>query len=48
MTWFWTWGGECFGYRSGDRLFTHDGVEAGQFDGDEVYAAGDRDTRNGQ
>jgi len=25
MECFGTWGGECFGYRPGDYLFTHDG-----------------------
>jgi hypothetical protein len=39
MEWLWTWGGKCFGYRGGDRLFTHSGVQAGQFDGAEVYGA---------
>ena len=23
MDWFWNWGGECFGYRDGDSLFTY-------------------------
>jgi len=22
MNWFWNWGGECFGYREGDSVFT--------------------------
>jgi hypothetical protein len=36
--WLWTCGGECFGYRVGDQLFTSDGREAGRFtEGDEVY-----------
>jgi hypothetical protein len=35
----WTWGGEYFGYRSGDRLFTHRGLQAGRFNGDEVYGS---------
>jgi hypothetical protein len=39
MDWFWTWGGECFGYRVDDRLFAHHGREAGRFDGDYVYGA---------
>jgi hypothetical protein len=39
MDWLWTWGGECFGYRVGDRLFAYDGIQAGRFDGDEVYGA---------
>jgi hypothetical protein len=37
MDWFWTWGGKSFGYRVGDRLFTHYGSNIGRFDGDEVY-----------
>lgn len=36
MDWYWTWGGECFGFRKGDSLFTHDGLEVGRFDGNEV------------
>ena len=39
MDWFWTWGGESFGFRRGDRLFTYQGVQAGQFRGDEVYGS---------
>ncbi len=36
--WLWTWAGECFGYREGDNLWTHDGKHAGKFHGgDEVY-----------
>ena len=31
--WLWTWGGECFGYRSEDRLFTYQGRQAGKFYG---------------
>jgi hypothetical protein len=27
MDWLWNWGGECFGYREGDRLFTYFGSE---------------------
>jgi hypothetical protein len=42
MDWFWTWGGECFGYRHDDRLFTYHGTQAGQFYGDEVYGANGR------
>lgn len=38
MTWLWTWGGICFGYRDGDILRTHDGRHVGQFQNDEVYA----------
>ncbi len=37
--WLWTWNGICFGYRRGDSLFTHDGVEVGRFFGTAVYGA---------
>jgi len=37
MVWMWTWGGECFGYRDGDDLWTHDGRHVGRFNGDLVY-----------
>jgi hypothetical protein len=37
--WLWTWNGVCFGYRRGDSLFTHDGIEVGRFSGAEVYGA---------
>jgi hypothetical protein len=37
--WFWTWSGKSFGYRTGDSLFTHNGVEAGRFHGEEIYGA---------
>ena len=30
MDWFWNWGGECFGYREGDSLFTYFGKEVGR------------------
>jgi hypothetical protein len=36
MDWFWNWGGECFGYREGDSLFTYFGKEVGRFDGEEI------------
>jgi hypothetical protein len=39
MDWFWTWGGECFGYREGDALYAYHGLQVGQFHGDEVYGA---------
>ncbi len=42
MEWMWTWGGESFGYRVDDRLFTYRGIQAGRFDGDEVYGADGR------
>lgn len=42
MDWFWTWGGECFGYRSDDKLFTYHGRQAGRFYGDEVYGSDGR------
>ena len=32
-------GGECFGYRDGDSLFTYFGREAGRFDGEEIYGS---------
>jgi len=34
----WTWDGAYFGYRDGDDLWTHGGVLAGRFHGNEVYA----------
>lgn len=38
--WLWTWDGTSFGYREGDSLFTHNGVEAGRFhDDDEIYGS---------
>jgi hypothetical protein len=40
--WLWTWNGVCFGYRLGDSLFTHDGVEVGRFSGHEVYGVAGR------
>jgi len=42
MNWYWTWGGECFGYRVKDRLFAHHGIEVGHFDEDEVYGSDGR------
>lgn len=39
MDWFWTWGGECFGYRVDDKLFAYFGLQVGRFDGEEVYGA---------
>lgn len=42
MTWLWTWGGTCFGYRSDDKLFTKQGRQVGRFHGDEVYGANGR------
>ena len=35
--WLWTWGGESFGYRDGDALFSQDGRQIGRFHDDEVY-----------
>jgi hypothetical protein len=32
-------GGTFFGFREGESLFTHDGVEAGQFAREEIYGA---------
>jgi hypothetical protein len=37
MDWLWNWGGECFGYREGDSLFTYFGKEIGRFDGEEIF-----------
>jgi hypothetical protein len=42
MDWFWTWGGECFGYRVDDKLFTYNGLQIGRFDEDEVYGSDGR------
>src|SRR5713226_1624345 len=39
--WLWTWTG-TLGYRRGDSLFTHDGVEVGRFSGVEVYGVDGR------
>jgi hypothetical protein len=39
MDWLWTCGGECFGYRVDDRLFTYSGLQIGRFDEDEVYGS---------
>jgi len=33
----WPWGGECFGYREGNSLFTYFGKEIGRFDGEEIH-----------
>jgi hypothetical protein len=42
MDWFWTWGGKCFGYRRGDKLFAHHGLQVGKFYRDEVYGSDGR------
>jgi len=42
MDWFWNWGGECFGYRDGESLFTYFGKEAGRFDGERIYGSDGR------
>jgi len=42
MDWFWNWGGECFGYREGDSLFTYFGKEVGRFDGEEIFGSNGR------
>ena len=39
---YWTWGGTYFGYRQGDLLFTHDGLCAGRFQGDDIYGRSGR------
>ena len=40
--WFWTWGGNCFGYREGDALFAYHGLQVGQFHKNELYGADGR------
>ena len=42
MDWFWNWGGECFGYREGDSLFTYYGREVGRFDGEGIFGSNGR------
>ena len=42
MDWLWNWGGECFGYREGDSLFTYFGHEVGRFDGEEIFGSNGR------
>jgi hypothetical protein len=42
VEWYWTWGGECFGYRQANRLFAHHGRQVGQFYGNEVYGSDGR------
>jgi hypothetical protein len=42
MDWFWTWGGECFGYRREEKLFAYHGRQVGRFYGDEVYGSDGR------
>jgi hypothetical protein len=39
MDWLWNWGGEYFGYREGDSLFTYFGHEVGRFDGEEIFGS---------
>lgn len=38
MKWLWTWGGRCYGYQDGDRLFRADGENVGYFVGNEIYS----------
>jgi hypothetical protein len=38
MQWLLAWGGECFGYRTDDNLWTYSGRHVGRVDGDEIYA----------
>ena len=38
MKWLWTWGGKCYGYQDGDRLFRVDGENVGYFVGNEIYS----------
>jgi hypothetical protein len=50
MDWLWTWGGECFGYRNGDSLYTYFGREVGRFHDDKVYGSDGRylgESKNG-
>jgi hypothetical protein len=42
MDWLWNWGGECFGYREGDSLFTYFGKEIRRFDGEEIFGSNGR------
>jgi hypothetical protein len=42
MDWLWNWGGEYFGYREGDSLFTYFGHEVGRFDGEEIFGSNGR------
>src|ERR1700741_5430875 len=37
MEWFWTWGGESFGFRYNNYLYTHYGKCVGRFHEDEIY-----------
>lgn len=39
MQWYWTWGGEFFGYRIENQLFAYHGKQVGIFYGDEIYGA---------
>ena len=39
MKWLWTWGGRCYGYQDGDRLFRADGENVGYFVGNEISPA---------
>lgn len=38
MKWLWTWGGKCYGYQDGNRLFRADGENVGYFVGNEIYS----------
>lgn len=42
MQWLWTWGGECFGYREDDELWTYDGRHVARFDGSVLYGSNGR------
>ncbi len=51
MTWLWTWGGVCFGYRRDDKLFAKHGRQVGRFHGDDVFGTDGRylgELRNGR
>jgi hypothetical protein len=42
MDWLWNWGGECFGNRNEDSLFTYFDWDVGRFDDDEIYGSNGR------
>lgn len=42
MIWLWTWSGVCFGFRSGNDLWTHEGRHVGRFVDVEVYGVDGR------
>jgi sporulation protein YlmC with PRC-barrel domain len=51
MEWLWTWGGESFGYRDAEGLWTHHSRHVGRFLGHEVFGPDGRylgEVRNGR